>query len=84
MIIQGLKRLSTPLPNSNHFIKRKESTYLVINSFLTDQNFFVFCEGTTEVGIYLNYEIFGMLYRNYINIVRRENRVRCASESTNI
>ena len=84
MIIQGLKWLSTPLPKSNHCIKRKETNYLFVKFLLTDKNFFVFYEGTIAVGIYLNYEIFGMLYRNYIKIVRRENRVRCASESTNI
>ncbi len=62
MIIQGLKRLSTPLPKSNRFIKRKEATYLFVISFLTDQNFFVFYMGTTAAGITLNNEKFGMLY----------------------
>ena len=60
MIIQGLKRLSTTLPS------QKETTYLFINSLLTGQNFFVFCEGTTAAGIPLNDEKFGMLYGNHI------------------
>ncbi len=73
MIIRGLKRLSTPLPKSNHCIKRKESAYLFVKSFLTDQNLFVFYEGTTAAGIHLNDEKSGMLYRNLIYIVR-ENK----------
>ena len=66
MIIQGLKRLSITLPKSNHCIKRKESTYFFVNSFLTDKIFFVFYEGTTAAEIPLNDEKFGMLYGNNI------------------
>ena len=73
MIIEGLKRFSTPLPKSNHCIKRKEITYLVIIFCLTGQNFFVFCEGTTAAGILLNDEKFGMLCGNHI---RRQVRKR--------
>jgi len=51
VIIQGLKRLSKPLAESNHFIKRKEITYLVIIFCLTDYSWFVFYEGTTGAGI---------------------------------
>ena len=68
MIIQGLKRLSTPLAKSNHGIRREEITYLFVNSFLTDQNLFVFYEGTTAAGIPLNDEKFGMLDGNHIHI----------------
>ncbi len=72
MIIQGLKRLSKALPKSNHCIKRKETTYLLVNSFLTGQNFFVFYEGTTAGRITLNDEKFGMLYENRIRgLIRR-------------
>ncbi len=56
MIIKGLKRLSTPLPKSNNCIKRKETTYLFVLSFLTDQNLFVLYMGTTAAGITLNDE----------------------------
>ncbi len=70
MIIQGLKRLSTPLPKSNHCIKRKETACFYVIIFLTDQKLFVFYEGTTAAGITLNDEKFGMLYGNHIYIVR--------------
>ena len=64
--------MSTPLPNENQFINRKETTYLFVNSFLTDQNLFVFYEGTTAAGIPLNDEKFGMLYGNHIRgLIRR-------------
>jgi len=63
---QGLKRLSKPLPKSNHRIKRKETNYLLVIYFLTDQNLFVFYDGTTADGIALNDEKFGMLYGNHI------------------
>ena len=66
MIIQGLKWLSKSLNKSNHCIKRKETNYLFVNSFLTDQNLFVFYEGITAAGIPLNDEKVGMLYGNHI------------------
>jgi len=66
-MIKGLKRLSTPLPKSNHCIKREEITYLFFKSLLTGQNFFVFYEGTTAAGIHLNDEKFGMLYGNHVS-----------------
>ncbi len=59
VIIQGLKWLSTPFPKSNPWIKRKESAYLFVKSFLTGQIFFVFYEGTTAAGITLNEKKFG-------------------------
>ncbi len=74
MIIQGLKRLSTPLPKSNHCIKRKENTYLFVIFCLTDYSWFVFYMGTTAAGIILNDEKFGMLYGNHIRcLIRRRN-----------
>ena len=65
--MQGLKRLSTPLPKSNHCIKRKEIDYLLVKFILIGQIFFVFYEGATAAGIPLNDEKFGMLYGNHIN-----------------
>ncbi len=62
------------MPKSNHCIKRKETTYLFDNSFLTDKNFFVFQESTTAAGIPLNGEKFGMLYGNHVNIVGCEEK----------
>ncbi len=73
MIIQGLKRLSTQLPKSNHCIKRKESTYFVIIFCLTGGNFVVFCEGTVAVRITLKNEKLGMLYGNHIRrLIRKQ------------
>jgi len=66
---QGLKRLSTPFPKSNHYIKREESNYLFVKSFLTYQKLFVFYEVAKAAGIALNDEKFGMLYGNHIYIV---------------
>jgi hypothetical protein len=63
---QELKWLSTKLTKLNHGIKRKESTYLHVKSFLTDQNLLVFWEGTRAVGITLNDEKFGMLYGQWV------------------
>jgi len=55
------KRLERMLPESNRCIKRKENDYLLVKSFLTVENLFVFYEGTTTTGIPLNDEKFGML-----------------------
>ena len=66
MIIQGLKRFSKTLPESNHCIRQEEINYLLVNYFLTGRNFFVFYESTTAAGIALNDEKFGMLYGNHI------------------
>jgi len=69
---QGLKRLSKQSPKSNHCIRREEITYLFVISFLTNQDLFVFYEGTTAAGITLNDEKFGMLCGNYIRgLIRR-------------
>ncbi len=69
MIIQGLKRLSTPLPKSNHCIRREEIIYLAIIFCLTDYSWFVFYMGAAAVGITLNDEKFGLLCGNHIYIV---------------
>jgi hypothetical protein len=64
--------LRTPLTESNHCIKRKETTYLLVISILTDKKIFVFYESTTAAGIPLNDEKFGMLYGNHIRgLIRR-------------
>ena len=66
MIIQGLKRLSTPLPKS----ERKH--LFVCNFNLDTSEYFVFFEGTAAVRISLNEEKFGMLYGNHIRgLIRR-------------
>ena len=65
------------MPKSNHCIKREESTYLFVKSFLTGQNLFVFYEGTTAAGITLNDVKLGMLCGNHIYIV-------CSRERMNI
>ena len=56
---------------SNHYIKRKETTYSVIIFCLTEYSVFVFYECTTAAGIPLNDEKLEMLCGNHIYVVSR-------------